>query len=176
MPIYEFLKKDHEVVKQLLEQLLESSPNATKRRRDLLQRLHDEIIPHMRAEEKVLYDPLKDISGMEDAVLDAYEEHINVESILRELETMDPSIDRWSAKVKVLKESLENHIKEEEEELFNSARQVLASDEAEMMGEAFKKLKAEVKEGSILQSTLEKVAQFMPARFSQRFADFARRL
>lgn len=176
MLIYDFLKKDHEIVKQLLEQLQESSPTAIKRRRDLLQRLHDEIIPHIRAEEKVFYEPLKDIAGMEDMVLECYEEHVTTESILRELESMDPSQDRWDAKLTVFKESFEHHVDEEEQELFNNARQVLAAEEAQMMGEAFKKLKVEVKEGSILQSTLEKVAQFMPARFSQRFTDLARRL
>lgn len=176
MQIYDVLKKDHQVVLELLQQAEETSEKATKRRQELLGRVRDELIPHVRAEEKVLYDTLKGINGTEEIALTAYEEHHAAELTLRELEFMNPSDERWPAKLKVLKESLERHIEEEEGEMFDQARQVLAPEEAQMMAEAFKTLKAEVSEGSIVQTALEKVAQFMPARFSQRFADMTRRI
>lgn len=176
MLIYDALKKDHEVMKQLLKQMHDSSDGAVNRRRDLLEKLHDLLIPHARAEEKVLYDTLKEIEGTEDIALEGYEEHSTVESVLRELNNVDPSDPRWMAKLEVLKENLEHHVEEEENEMFERARQVLAPEEAEMMAEAFKSLKESVQNGSILQGALETVAQYMPARFASRFTDITRRL
>lgn len=176
MLIYDILKKDHQVVLDLLKRMEESSENAIKLRMDLLGRFRNELIPHTRAEEKVLYDTLKEINETEDIALEAYEEHHAVELILRELEAIEPSDERWKAKLNVLKENLEHHIEEEEGEMFDYAQQVLAPEEAEMMAEAFKNLKADVSEGSIVQSALEKIAEFMPARFAHRFSDFSRRI
>lgn len=176
MLIYDALKKDHEVLKNLLQQMEDTSEGAVNRRRDLLQRLYDELVPHARAEEKVLYDTLKEIEGTEDIALEGYEEHSTVESLLRELQNMDPSDARWAAKLTVLKENLQHHLREEEDEMFSLARQVLAHEEAEMMTEAFQNLKKKVENGSIMQNALETVAQFMPARFAQRFSDVSKRL
>jgi hemerythrin-like domain-containing protein len=176
MLIYDVLKKDHEGLKNLLQQLDESTSAAIKKRRDLLERVRDEWVPHARAEEKVLYDTLKEISGTEDLALEAYEEHSTAESILRELELMDPGDDRWHAKLNVLKDTVEHHISEEESEIFDAAQQVLAEEEAEMMAEAFTNLKEQVRNGSVLQTALAAVAQYMPARFASRFTDISRRI
>lgn len=176
MLIYETLKRDHELMRDILHRMEESSEGAIHRRHDLLERLHDELIPHSRAEEKVLYDTLKEIDGTHELTLEFYEEHSTAESVLRELRNINPSDERWLAKLGVLKETLDHHIDEEETRLFAMARQVLAPEEAEMMAEAFRHLKKEVKNGSLLQGALEAVASSMPARFARRFTDLSRRL
>ena len=176
MLIYDVLKKDHQVVKDLLEKMEATSETASKSRKDLLEKLRTELIPHARAEERVLYNTLKDIETTKDIALEAYEEHEAAEALLRELEAMSTDDERWSAKLSVLKENLEHHIEEEEDQLFSDAKQVLAVEEAQMMAEAFKNLKAEVHDGSILQSALEAAARYMPARFVPRFTDISRRL
>jgi hemerythrin-like domain-containing protein len=176
MQIYDVLKKDHQAVLHLLEQMENTSDGAVQKRRDLLTRLSEELVPHMRAEEKVLYDTLKEINETEDLVLEAEEEHSTCEMVLHELQSIEPSDKRWAAKLAVLKENLELHIEEEETEIFAQAKQVLAPEEAKMMAEAFKNLKAEVAEGGILESALNRVAQFMPPRFSKRFTEISRRL
>lgn len=176
MIIYDVLKRDHAVILDLLGKMEASTEGAVKHRMDLAARLRDEWIPHARAEETVLYDTLKEINETEDVAIELSEEHHAIELLLRELEAIDPSDLRWKAKLTVLKENLERHIKDEEQEVFDYARQVLAPEEVEMMAVAFKDLKAEVSEGSIVQSALERVARFMPARFSQRFTELARRV
>ena len=74
MLIYDVLKKDHEVVKDLLEKMEATKETAPKSRIALLERLRNELIPHARAEEKVLYDTLKDIESTKELALEAYEQ------------------------------------------------------------------------------------------------------
>jgi hemerythrin-like domain-containing protein len=176
MLIYEALKKDHEAMRSILKDLDVSSDAATAQRRDLVEQLRQELLPHTRSEEKVLYDTLKEISGTEELALEAYEEHAAAETLLRELSLMDPADERWHAKLKVLKETLENHLEGEEAEIFEAASQVLATEEAEMMTEAFLNLKEQIKAGSLLHTALEKIGQYMPVRFAGRFADLSRRI
>jgi hypothetical protein len=59
-----------------------------------------------------------------------------------ELHSMARDDERWGAKFKVLKESLEHHIKEEEGEMFRTARAIFSRDELQQMGARMAKLKA----------------------------------
>jgi hypothetical protein len=54
--------------------------------------------------------------------------------LIGELKNMDPADERWGAKFKVLKESLEHHIEEEEGHMFRTARSVLGRDRLEELG------------------------------------------
>jgi hypothetical protein len=58
-------------------------------------------------------------------VLEALEEHHLVKLTLAELETMDPSHERYGAKVAVLIENVRHHVKEEEGDLFPTVRKAL---------------------------------------------------
>jgi hemerythrin superfamily protein len=174
--IYDAIKNDHRTILQILERIEETSENAHKKRRELLDKFEAALLPHSRAEEKVLYDTLKDINETEDLALEAYEEHNAIEQLLRELKVIQTDDRRWMAKFEVLKGNTEQHIEEEEEEIFAEARALLAEDEAEMMTDAYLNLKKEVEDGSIIETALSKIAQYMPARFSQRFTDLSRRL
>jgi len=63
--------------------------------------------------------------------------------ITRELRDVTPDDERWAAKFKVLKESLEHHIQEEERTMFRTARAVLSRDELIELGANLKVVKAE---------------------------------
>jgi hemerythrin superfamily protein len=144
MTIYDVLKDDHHKVKHLLEQLEETSEGAVNRRATLINRLFTEVITHARAEEIVFYDTLKDIDAARHMALKAGEEHSTVESLLRELVILDPGGERFAAKFEVLKENLLHHIEEEEDSVFESAKLVLAPEEAEVMGDYFKEIKNQI--------------------------------
>jgi hemerythrin-like domain-containing protein len=79
---------------------------------------------------------------------------------------MDAFSMNWRATAQKLKEALHHHIEEEEGKIFSTAKQVLSVEEAEMMAQAFEKLKPEVREQSSFKSALDLVANLMPARFT----------
>lgn len=64
-----------------------------------------------------------------------------MDRLFDELGKTKPADKRWGALMSVLKESLEHHIEEEEEELFKKARKSFDTETATEMAEKFTALK-----------------------------------
>jgi hemerythrin superfamily protein len=146
MSIYDELKRDHEAVKHLLKQIEEASEGGGKTRERLFQELKAALTAHSRAEERVFYSALKAQEETKDAALEGVEEHHVVDVLLREIDRLADDSDRWQAKFTVLKENVEHHVEEEEQEIFKKAQKLLDSDAAEALGEKFVKEKSKVLE------------------------------
>jgi hemerythrin superfamily protein len=128
------LEQDHRRFEKLLKEGEKTTTRATKRRREIFSALATEIVAHERKEEKVLYPALKRHHEARDIVLEGYQEHHVADVLVDELKHMPPTDERWGAKFKVLKESLEHHIEEEEGDMFRKARSVLGRDRLEELG------------------------------------------
>jgi hemerythrin-like domain-containing protein len=155
MTIFDALKEDHKKIRHILEQLDNTSDAAVVRRQTLTDKLWDALIPHLRAEEKVLYDTLVEVEGTREGGMKSYEEHRSVEALLRDLSLLDPAGDRFYARFSVLKENLEHHLQEEEQRIFEEAKIVLAPEEVQVMAEVYKSLRDEVAESSMAEVMLE---------------------
>lgn len=166
--IYELLRKDHETVKGLLNELV-SMKEDSPRRAALLSQIRDELIPHSRAEEAVFYNPLRSVSGAKAEAWHGYQEHMQAEAILRTLQVAEKVDAGFESLAKKLKTALEHHIAEEEGELFRLAQGAITDEEAEQMGKAFSSMKPEIKEQSILGTTMDMIANMMPPRFTDSF-------
>lgn len=174
MEIYEALKKDHVEVREMLTQLIElGAETPAEMRNGLINDIRDALVPHSRAEEAVFYNSLRGIEKASGLVAHGYQEHVAAETLLRALQVQGKVDAGWIATAKKLKEALEHHIAEEEGAIFTAAKQVFTRDEARMMGEAFEKLKPEIKEEGLMTTTIELVANIMPARFSKAFSKFS---
>ena len=132
MNAIDLLERDHERMKALMTRA--TAANGEERREELLSELRTQLVAHERMEEEVFYPPLRDEKKTHDIVLEGYEEHHVADLILDELLETPADTDVWQAKMKVLKESIEHHIKEEEEEMFKKARKVLSETELEELG------------------------------------------
>jgi iron-sulfur cluster repair protein YtfE (RIC family) len=134
MDAFELLKQDHEKVSGIFEKLEPTTENAVKTREELFTRLKNELDVHARIEEQIFYPAIKDAQETHDITLEAFEEHRVVKRLLSELEAMPVKDERWGAKLKVLKENVEHHVEEEEDEMFKSARKVLSQEQVEELG------------------------------------------
>ncbi|MCH4876420.1 hemerythrin domain-containing protein [Pseudomonas sp. TMW22090] len=146
MNAIDLLKADHERVKSILTQLSESTERGVKKRTELLAKLEMEITIHTRLEEEVLYPAYKKAGGKEQEIMyyEAKEEHRTVDSlVLPDLKATDPSTPEFSGRVKVVKELLEHHIEEEEQEMFPEASKLLGKAELEELGAQMESLKAQ---------------------------------
>jgi hemerythrin-like domain-containing protein len=139
------LEKDHRRFERLMKEGEKTTERASKRRREILQTLAAEIAAHEKKEEKVLYPTLKRHPEARDIVLEGYQEHHVADVLVAELKDLDPTDERWGAKFKVLKESLEHHIEEEEGDMFKKARRALGRDRLEEMGRRMEEVR-EVRE------------------------------
>jgi hemerythrin-like domain-containing protein len=139
------LKKDHDSIKKQLKDLEETTSKAVKTRQDLFGRLKLTLTVHEQMEEAVLYPALKQHAEAKDIVLEAYEEHDVVDKVLGDLEATPFDDDSWHAKLKVMSENLHHHIEEEEQEMFETARQVFDRDVLEQLGEQMQEIKTQAR-------------------------------
>lgn len=128
------LKADHDKVKRLLNELESTTERGVKTREELFATIKGELTVHETIEEEIFYPALKEHPKAKDLVLEAYEEHHVVDTVMAELEGMDVSDERWGAKATVMKENVEHHIEEEETEMFAQARQVFDRQELDDLG------------------------------------------
>lgn len=122
---FQMLKKDHKEVKDILTQL-EETENKSKKRDELFQKLKEELVPHMKAEEIAFYKPMLAKKEARKVTLEGGEEHHVSDMVFKELEKMSKGQDQWAAKLSVFKELMEHHIKEEESTIFKTAKKVLS--------------------------------------------------
>jgi hemerythrin superfamily protein len=137
------LKRDHDKVKKLLQELEQTTERATKTRTELFGRLKSELTVHEIIEEEIFYPTLKQHPKAKDIVLEGYEEHNVVDMLMGELDRLPVEDEIWGPKAKVMIENIEHHVEEEEGEMFSKARQVFDRDELEQLGQAMEKRKTE---------------------------------
>ena len=140
------LKQDHDTVKSMLRKLDETTERAEVTRTEGLEKLKQELTVHEAIEEEILYPALIEFAKTKDITLEAYEEHHVVDTIMAELEQTPVDDETWAAKLTVMKENLEHHIEEEEDDMFKKARQVMDQAELKELGERMSARKAELQE------------------------------
>lgn len=141
------LKDDHDKVRDLFEQLMDTTERATKKRTKLLDEIAKEIKIHTTIEEEIFYPAFRDaIEEKEKKKMfyEALEEHHVVDLVLPEVRDADPSTVKFAAKAKVLKELVEHHADEEEKEMFKAARKVLDKEQLKALGEKMEARKKEL--------------------------------
>ena len=143
MSILNLLKEDHAAVSDLLEEMAETTGRAAKKRQELFEQVKTALMAHSHAELEIFYRPLLEQGDDQDALLEAEVEHQVVERLLLDVEQTDPTDEKWLAKVTVLKELVEHHVKEEEGNIFKMARKTFDKEQLEEMGQRFGVRKAQ---------------------------------
>jgi hemerythrin-like domain-containing protein len=142
---FQMLKKDHAELKETLGQLKETKESAPKKREELFQKLREELVPHMKAEESTFYPALLAKNEAREDAMEGIEEHHVSDMVLKELESMSKGEDQWGAKMYVFKELVEHHIKDEEKKVFKSAEKALGHDEIQNIMKQFELEKQKIK-------------------------------
>jgi hemerythrin superfamily protein len=170
LTIYDELKKDHRKVIDLLDQLIASEKNEDDNvRQKLVDQIRDELIPHARAEEAVLYNSIRDVETGKDIIGHAYREHMEAETLLRGIQLTDTMKMSWVNGAKKLKEALEHHIQEEEGKVFTAAKSLFVEEEAVAMAQVFNEMKPLVRKQSFLGNSMDMLVNLMPSRLRDAF-------
>lgn len=143
MNAFELMKQDHKKVSGIFENLEPTTERGVKTREELFAQLKQELSIHARIEEEIFYPAIKEAKETRDITLEAYEEHNVVKQLLTELDELSKDDETWGAKLKVLKENVEHHVEEEEEEMFPSAKKVLSPEQVEELGTRMEAAKKE---------------------------------
>ncbi|TZF88402.1 hemerythrin domain-containing protein [Cognatilysobacter lacus] len=138
MNAIELLKADHDKVRGLFEQLNDTTNRAEKTRTQLLEQIRLELDVHTQIEEEIFYPAFQEaVSKADDqaSVFEALEEHRAAgELVLPDLLATDVTSDRFTGRAKVLSELIEHHAKEEEKDMFKTAREKMSREQLETLG------------------------------------------
>jgi hemerythrin superfamily protein len=144
--ILDTLKKEHDEVKELLGELVESENAAA--RKALLKRIKAALVPHVRAEEKVVYDAIIALKD-KDAKIDGregYLEHGLADKMLVTLGKVTNAMSpEFSAGAKVLKELVEHHVEEEESSVWRDVKSNFSEEARQDMNRKFVQAKKKVR-------------------------------
>ena len=125
---FEMLKKDHDEIQKITEQMLATDETQTWKRSMLLMKLAHKLDKHSYEEETVIYPALRDDNDTADADrLDT--EHGHVKTLIFELKQMDSDSAGWLEKVRKLRDSLAEHIRMEEEQILPKLKRDLDEDQ-----------------------------------------------
>lgn len=115
--VIELLKADHRKVEKLFAALSDAEGDEKVA---LAREICIELSVHAEAEEKAFYPPAREALDEEgdDLVREAIVEHRSLKQLIAEIDGSSPKQDLFDANLKVLKEYVEHHVKEEEKELF----------------------------------------------------------
>lgn len=122
--VINLLKEDHKKVKSLFaeyEELLENKGSNDKKAK-IVQQICTELTLHALAEEAIVYPAAREVIEDEDLMDEADVEHAGAKKLIAELQAMNPDESHYDAKVAVLKEYIEHHVKEEEKEMFSQLK------------------------------------------------------
>jgi hemerythrin-like domain-containing protein len=146
MDALRLLKDDHDKMRKLLDDLETTTQRGVRTREELFSKIKGELTIHEIIEEEIFYPALKDHPKAKDIVLEGYEEHHVVDTVMAELEDLPVDDEKWGAKATVMKENVEHHMEEEEGEMFQKARQVFDRDELDELGTRMERRKTEAQE------------------------------
>ncbi len=126
----DMLRDDHRKVRELFREFEATGEKAHATRKKIVDRISRELDVHAQIEEKIFYQAFRDVSAKEPrkVVRESFEEHKIVETLLAELGPMEPTDEQFEAKVTVLKEAVEHHAEEEEDELFPAAEKLFGAE------------------------------------------------
>jgi len=113
------LMADHDEVEALFKQFQKAKDGASQKA-DIVQQICTALTVHAEIEEEIFYPAARDALAEkgEDMIDEAEVEHASIKSLVEQLKDAEPDDDMYDAKVKVLCEYVNHHVKEEEGEMF----------------------------------------------------------
>ena len=122
----DLLDADHKKVQKMFkdyEELTNSrARSAAQKKMELARQICMELTVHTQIEEEIFYPACREAIKDTDLLDEATVEHQSAKDLISQLEQADEADEMYDAKVKVLGEYVNHHIKEEKNELFPKAR------------------------------------------------------
>jgi hemerythrin superfamily protein len=125
---YDALLKEHRLVQKKLKMALDTDDNETAKRATLINAIDHALTKHSLQEEKVIYPALHRIDTA--TAQHMMKDHGEIKTLLSELQFDIPkSSPLWRERLRALKAELDEHMQEEENDIFLGLRHSITRDE-----------------------------------------------
>jgi hemerythrin superfamily protein len=143
------LKADHKTVKELFQQVEDTSERAKAQLQRLGDQICQELTVHTQIEEQIFYPAVQERAQRghkeeKDQVFEAIEEHAAAKKVIEDIQAVDASDESYKPKIKTLSELIDHHVKEEEKEMFPSVKGLFEEEELVALGQRMAELKTQL--------------------------------
>ena len=147
MKATELLRNAHALFRRLFAEHCSASPD---KKREIFRTLKRELEIHARIEEELFYPAVARLrSGEARAIVrDGLEEHQALEGLLAEIDQMDAKDPGYDERIAALHESLERHLRDEEDRIFAQALSHMSEARLEKIGSDMQARKEKLGSGS----------------------------
>jgi hemerythrin superfamily protein len=139
MNAIEFLVKEHNKVRSLFADLVDPS-HREETRRKIFDTIYEELVRHEKMEQNVWYPELKADKKIHDEIKHLLDEEYDAKKLMDHLNKIKNS-DEWDKDIIKLKQDVEHHAQEEEQELFPKVKMSFPEDDLIRIGAKLQKYK-----------------------------------
>jgi hemerythrin-like domain-containing protein len=137
----ELLKQDHQEASGLMDELETADKGNMGPTRQIFNRLKEALTLHTQIEEQIFYPALEQHEETKDMVGEAFSEHKEVKKMLEDMSSMTPGSDEFMDQLTELRDSVEHHVEEEENEMFPKAERALGESRMQELGRQMQQMK-----------------------------------
>ncbi len=131
--IFEALRKDHDIQRDLADKLIKTSGD-TSERNTLYDQLKHELKIHADGEERHFYVPLFDDDLTQEHARHGVAEHHEMDELTEKLDETEMSSSAWLTYAKELRKKVYHHLEDEEHTIFQLAGKVLSENQKTQLG------------------------------------------
>ena len=145
------LKADHKAVKELFEQVEDTSERAKAQLQKLGDQICTELTIHTQIEEQIFYPAIQEKTKRghkeeKDEVFEAYEEHAAAKKVIEDIQATDAGDESYKPKITTLSELIDHHVKEEETEMFPHVKKLFDEEELVELGQRLAEMKQQLQQ------------------------------
>ena len=122
----DLLDADHRAVKKLFKSYDELAASQSRpamgKRMEIARQICQELTLHTQIEEEIFYPQVRAAVKETDLLAEALVEHATAKELIAQIEDAQEVDEAFDAKVKVLSEYIDHHVKEERTQMFPKAR------------------------------------------------------
>ncbi|MEG3870161.1 hemerythrin domain-containing protein [Microcoleus sp. Z1_B5] len=137
MNITEILTMDHRKADTLFMEI--ASTDDPKKLQEFFGQLYKDLSVHAEAEEQIVYPAIRSYYSN---TQELYNEQAEMKQMLAKIKSMNPSSSDFKAQIKQLQTAVQEHVKEEESDMFAQIRRNLSEAQMEQMATQFKAAKS----------------------------------
>lgn len=138
MNIFEAIRADHDIQRDLLDKALATSGDTSKRK-EIWKKLKVELKGHETAEERNFYKQLIDNDMMVEHTRHGIAEHHEIDELITKVDESDMDSSAWLAHMKSLNHQVRHHLEDEEKAFFQLAGKVFSEKQKSELATSYNK-------------------------------------
>lgn len=141
MNITEIISMDHRKVDTLFMEI--EKTDDPQKLQEFFGQLYKDLSVHAEAEEQVVYPAIRSYYSN---TQELYDEQAEMKQMLSQIKALNPSMSNFKEQIKQLKTAVQDHVRQEESDMFAQIRRNLSEAQMEQMATQFKSAKSQIQQ------------------------------